>query len=368
MALNPVTFTESVVDDFLRYQLTTYPLADVDLYAQMRELLSLDESRDTPLREGPFISLSKPFKQGDAIKDLVTEGIFHPHMEALVPFPNLRAHQSSAVRTIHQGRHTLVATGTGSGKTEAFLYPIISRCLELKDEAADPGILAVLVYPMNALAEDQLDRLRGLLAGSGIPFGMYVGKTPEKEAQVDGERLPAGSSQADYLARLAQLRKAGQTTILRPAEECASREVMRKPGGQPRILLTNTKMLELLLTRGKDVHLFDNAPLEFMVFDEAHTFRGAQGAETACLIRRLRTFCGRDSEQTVCIATSATMADPEEGLEAGKTFARRFFGVDGDNVELIGEIYDDIRFNRLDAWNARPPWDPGRWPAHAQHS
>ena len=100
MALNPVTFTESVVDDFLRYQLTTYPLADVDLHAQMRELLSLDESRDTPLREGPFISLSKPFKQGDAIKDLVSEGIFHPHMEAVVPFPHLRAHQSSAVRAI----------------------------------------------------------------------------------------------------------------------------------------------------------------------------------------------------------------------------------------------------------------------------
>ncbi len=358
MALNPVAFTASVVDDFLRYQLTTHPLADVDLYAQMRELLSLDASRETPLREGPFISLSKPFKQGDAISQLVTEGIFHPHMEALVPFANLRAHQAKAVRAIHQGKHTLVATGTGSGKTEAFLYPIISRCLELEDTDAPPGIAAVLVYPMNALAEDQLDRLRGLLAGTGIPFGMYVGKTPDKEARVEGERLPTGSSQADYLARLVQLREAGHAITLRPAEECASREVMRKPGGQPRILLTNTKMLELLLTRGKDVHLFDDAPLEYLVFDEAHTYRGAQGAETACLIRRLRTFCGRTPQQTVCIATSATMADPEESLEAGKTFARRFFGVDGDRVELVGEIYDDIRFNRLDAWTPTPPSDP----------
>jgi len=158
---------------------------------------------------------------------------------------------------------------------------------------------------------------------------------------------------------LAQLREAGQATVLRPPEECASREVMRKPGGQPRILLTNTKMLELLLTRGKDVHLFDDAPLDFLVFDEAHTYRGAQGAETACLIRRLRTFCGRTPAQTICIATSATMADPEEGQEAGKAFARRFFGVDGNNVELVGEIYDDIRFNRLDAWTPTPPSDPG---------
>ncbi len=358
MALNPVTFSASVVDDFLRYQLTTYPLADEDLYAQMRELLSLDVSRDTPLRQGPFISLSKPFKQGDSVAKLVTEEIFHPHMQALVPYEHLRAHQAKAIRAIHAGKHTLVATGTGSGKTEAFLYPIISRCLELRDQQAPPGIVAVLVYPMNALAEDQLDRLRGLLAGTGIPFGMYVGKTPEKEAQVEGERLPAGRSQADYLARLAQLRAAGQATTLRPSEERASREVMRKPGGQPRILLTNTKMLELLLTRGKDVHLFDGAPLDFLVFDEAHTFRGAQGAETACLIRRLRTFCGRTPEQTICVATSATMTDPDEGLDAGKTFARRFFGVDAYDVELVGEIYDDIRFNRLDAWSPVPPDDP----------
>ena len=79
---------------------------------------------------------------------------------------------------------TLVTTGTGSGKTECFLYPIISKCLELKDAGAQAGISAVIVYPMNALAEDQLDRLRGLLAGSGITFGMYVGKTPEHERDV----------------------------------------------------------------------------------------------------------------------------------------------------------------------------------------
>ena len=74
----------------------------------------------------------------------------------------------------------MISTGTGSGKTECFLYPIISRCLDLKDENATAGISAVLVYPMNALAEDQLGRMRSLLAGTGISFSMYVGKTPEK--------------------------------------------------------------------------------------------------------------------------------------------------------------------------------------------
>jgi ATP-dependent helicase YprA (DUF1998 family) len=147
----------------------------------MRRLLSLDETRQSPLVKGPFISLSRPFRQGGAVADLIAARILHPHMRQLIPsdITHLWGHQEEAIRAIHSGQTTLVSTGTGSGKTECFLYPIISRCLELKDENATPGISAVLVYPMNALAEDQLGRMRALLAGTGIPFGMYVGKTPE---------------------------------------------------------------------------------------------------------------------------------------------------------------------------------------------
>ncbi len=359
MALNPIAFTERVVEDFLRYQLTTYPLADTDLYAQLRDLLRLDQSRDTPLRKGPFISLSRPFKQGPTIAQLVADGVFHPAMTSIVPaeHTHVRAHQDEAILSIHRGDTTIVSTGTGSGKTEAFLYPIISRCLELKDHAAPPGVVAVLVYPMNALAEDQLDRLRGLLAGRGIPFGMYVGKTPEEDGQIRGERLPDGSTNADYHARLKQIREAGQDITLIPAEERASRTAMRAGGGQPRILLTNTKQLELLLTRGKDVGIFEGAPLEFLVFDEAHTFRGAQGAETACLIRRLRTFCGRAASEVRHVATSATMASADGSAEPAHTFARRFFGVDAARVTLVREVYDEQRWNERRSVPAGPPDD-----------
>ena len=129
MALNPIAFTERVVDDFLHYQLTTYPLADPSLYAQLRALLRLEETRDTPLRKGPFVSLSRPFRQGAAVADLIADGVFHPQMAAVVPYEHLRAHQEAAIRAVHARRTTLVSTGTGSGKTAAFLYPIISRCL-----------------------------------------------------------------------------------------------------------------------------------------------------------------------------------------------------------------------------------------------
>ncbi|OYU42168.1 MAG: hypothetical protein CFE44_25550, partial [Burkholderiales bacterium PBB4] len=173
--LNPITYTEQVVGDFLRYQLSTYAFADAGLYQQMRGLLNLEQTRNTPLMKGPFISLSRTFQQGATLEQLVKEGVLHPHIKQLSPYPSAYRHQEQAFRAIHAGQPTLVATGTGSGKTECFLLPIISRCLQLRDASAPAGITAVIVYPMNALAEDQLQRMRALLAGTGVSFGMYVG-------------------------------------------------------------------------------------------------------------------------------------------------------------------------------------------------
>ena len=341
MALNPIVYTEKVVRSFLRYQLTAYPFADERLLAQMRTLLSLDATRNSPLLKGPYVSVSRPFRRGAAVDALVSEGVFHPHMRQRIPaeITHVYGHQDEAIRAIHAGQTTLVSTGTGSGKSECFLYPIVSKCLRLRDENAAAGISAVIVYPMNALAEDQLGRLRGLLAGTGISFGMYVGKTPEKEAEVAGIRLPKGASRADYEARLKAMRAERSSETVYPAEEVCSREAMRRPGGQPRILLTNVKQLELLLTRQRDVELFTGARLDYLVFDEAHTFTGAQGAETACLIRRLRAFCGRAAQETVCVATSATIVD-KENPNAAREFASRFFGVEASAVTTVGEAYE----------------------------
>ena len=341
MALNPVAYTDKVVRSFLRYQLTAYPFAAPHLHAQMKELLSLDETRRSPLLKGPYISLSRPFRPGAALSGLVAEGLLHPHLVDRLPeqVARLYGHQEKAIRAIAAGKTTLVSTGTGSGKTECFLYPVVSRCLELRDEGAAPGISAVIVYPMNALADDQLMRLRSLLAGTRIPFGLYVGKTPEMEAEVAGVALPGGSSREDYLARLAKAQRAGKGETVYPAEEVRSREVMRTAGKQPRILLTNVKQLELLLTRQQDTELFRDARLDYLVFDEAHTFTGALGAETACLIRRLRAYCRAAPDETTGIATSATIVDSREP-DAARRFASRFFGVPAGEVETVGEDYE----------------------------
>ncbi len=200
-------------------------------------------------------------------------------------------HQEDAIRAIRSGRTTLVSTGTGSGKTECFLYPIVSKCLELRDADAPAGISAVIVYPMNALAEDQLGRLRSLLAGTRHPVRHVRGQ--DARAGERGRRHPAcrwdrRAPTTRRRSRRCVSEKRSETVY--PPEEVCSREVMRTRGKQPRILLTNVKQLELLLTRQRDVELFADARLDFLVFDEAHTFTGAQGAETACLIRRLRSL------------------------------------------------------------------------------
>lgn len=356
MALNPIVYTEKVVRSFLKYQLSAYPFADPGLHDQMRRLLSLDQVRRTPLLRGPYVSLSRGFRQGATVQELVADGVLHPHMAQVIPseIAHVYGHQEKAMRSIAAGRATLVSTGTGSGKTECFLYPIISRCLELRDQNAPPGIAAVIVYPMNALAEDQLDRLRGILAGTGITFGMYVGKTPQYEREVAGHRMPEGSSNADYHAMLLRYRKEGRSDSIHPREEVCSREVMRTEGSQPRILLTNVKQLELLLTRQTDIELFRHARLDFLAFDEAHTFTGASGAETACLIRRLRAFCGTGAERTTCVATSATIVD-EQDPDAAKKFASRFFGVAMESVETVKEEYQREEWA---ATRVKPPTPP----------
>ena len=134
MALNPVAYTENVVRSFLRYQLTAYPFADPELHRQMRDLLSLDRTRRSPLLKGPYVSLSRPFRDGAPVSALADEGLLHPHLLERIPdnITHLRSHQEVAIRAIAAGRTTLVSTGTGSGKTECFLYPIVSQCLKLR--------------------------------------------------------------------------------------------------------------------------------------------------------------------------------------------------------------------------------------------
>lgn len=345
MPINPVHFAHEVCDEFLRYLFSAFPLSDPELAKQARKLLERPSSLDIPLVKGPFISLSESFAKGELVQAMASSGILHPVMSGLIGYPTMYLHQQQVFEAVKGGQHVLVATGTGSGKTESFLYPIIDDLLRQRDQGITSGLTAILVYPMNALANDQLDRLRDMLGGTGITFGQWVGTTPAKEDEVTVERF-AGSSRQAFLEARRKRKEEAQAEDravrpLAPQEECCSEDdiEMRKP----RILLTNYRQLEVLTTRLPDVQMFADAPLKYFVFDEAHTYSGATGAEVACLVRRLRALAGKSSDEIICVGTSATLSDPTkkdgDNDETARRFASRFFGVDPNHVKLVGESY-----------------------------
>ncbi|MFA5312228.1 MAG: DEAD/DEAH box helicase [Methanomassiliicoccales archaeon] len=341
MTINPIAFAEDVNRQFLRYQLTAFPLSDPDMNHQAREMLGQGK-RDSQLVKGPYISLSRPFAKGRSLDELVSMGLLHPSVAKIsrqVDITSMYAHQQAAFEAVKEGKHCLVSTGTGSGKTEAFLYPILDHCFEIKESNGPKGIVAIVVYPMNALAQDQLERMRTLLAGTGVTFGMYVGSTPDtNEAATEIQKMKEGDG-PDKIAEYKQRFISHPNIAIVPYEERISETEMRED--PPRILLTNVNQLEFLMTRGKDLGMFSNAPLRFIVFDEAHTYTGTRGAEVSLLIRRLRAFCNKTSDEVICIGTSATISDPREGPNAAKRFAERFFGVDPEKVVQVKEIYDE---------------------------
>ena len=340
MAINPITFANRVNRQFLRYQMTAFPLSDQSISDQANTQI-LGEHGSSPLIKGPYVSLSRAYKMGPTKQELIDQGMLHGAIAGVNDYSNIFQHQFEALKAVQEGNHVIVSTGTGSGKTEAFLYPILNDCLKMRDAGEREGVTAVVVYPMNALATDQLDRLREMLAGTGISFGMYVGSTPYNEGALTYQVRPDGRSQGDYTKKRREIFQNKSTEVVCPFEErITEQELAEKP---PRILLTNFNQLEILLTRGRDLGMFKDAPLKYLVFDEAHTYTGVKGAEVSILIRRLRAFAKKSADEVTCIGSSATISDPDDP-QAAQTFASRFFGVDKEKVALVEESYEDEKW------------------------
>ena len=212
------------------------------------------------LFRGPYLSVVLPFRAGATGKSFSwLPASFTPH-----------AHRSRAWNRLagEEARSTLVATGTGSGKTECFLYPIIEHCREQR-ALGHRGIKAIILYPMKALATDQAKRMaKEILSRPGlsdIRAGLYVGDAPEETSDC-----------------VKQLPDESFTLITDRAE-------MRKQ--PPDILLTNYKMLDFMLIRADDAGLWAHSrpdTLSYLVVNELHTFDGAQGTDLSCLIRRVK--------------------------------------------------------------------------------
>jgi superfamily II DNA or RNA helicase len=226
---------------------------------------------------------------------------------------DLYIHQEVAIRKLVQDRRNIiVATGTGSGKTETFLLPILNYLFRQKEKGQlSPGVRALLLYPMNALANDQLKRLRKLLRNyPAITFGSYTGETEQHESQA-----------------IQKFKKVNPGEKLLP-NELLSREKMQQ--SPPHILLSNYAMLEYLLLRPEDNVFFDGAFAQewrFFVVDEAHTYSGAKGIEMAMLLRRLKDRVVKSKPMAVqCIGTSATLGGDKKDFSRVAKFGSGLFG------------------------------------------
>ena len=327
---------------YRRYLRSLLPVRDPALAAALAGSIAASPL----LTKGPLLEATPPYQTGASLRDLIGEGVLDPAFARLggpaLPLDRpLYRHQEQALRKAAAGRNLVVATGTGSGKTESFLLPVLSALTaEHAAGTLRPGVRALLLYPMNALANDQLRRLRRLLADAPqITFGRYTGDTPERAAE--------GASLFESL-------NPGESRL---RNELLSRQEMRDE--PPHLLLTNYAMLEYLLLRPADIELFEGkhgGHWRFVVLDEAHVYDGAKAEEVGMLLRRLRERVGRGHGGAAfqAIATSATVGDhPRAVMDfATKLFDAPFEWADGDPArqDLIGAQRVDIP--------AGPLWGP----------
>jgi DEAD/DEAH box helicase domain-containing protein len=283
------------------------------LFAGVVERFTNEESR---WFKGPYIQLGLPFRVGQKGRN------FFSGFET--KFPGF-VHQETAWERLASDRmaaSTLVATGTGSGKTECFLYPLLDHCARA-NAAGVEGVKALVIYPMNALATDQAGRFAQTIAGTKafgkLRVGLFVGGRSGKDSR-------------------------GQTFMM-PTSVITDRETLRND--PPDILLTNYKMLDYLLIRPKDRKLWSkNGPetLRYVVVDELHTFDGAQGTDLALLLRRLRARLGTPQGRQICVGTSATLGGSADTAPL-RDYARQVFGIEFPEGSVITESrYSELEF------------------------
>ena len=302
MEFRPVEASKEITEKYKRYLRTIFDIADKDYAEQFRQELN----KDNVFSSGPYLDVTDSFVKGISIKEMIENGKLPKSFDKIkIPMNRpLYKHQETAMDKVSAGNNVVVSTGTGSGKTESFLYPILSHLVKESEAGTlDEGVRALLIYPMNALANDQIERLREILADfPEITFGSYTGQTKEKHKEALSEY------------------KALNNNSKPPENQIISRDQMKeKP---PHILITNYSMLEYLMLRPEDSIFFSQYYADkwkYIVLDEAHVYHGSTGIEVSMLLRRLKATLSNKKLQY--ILTSATLGSENENADVAR-FAR----------------------------------------------
>ena len=313
--VNPFRVAGAMRARYLDYMVEALPIHHTQgrLRTQFREQLAVP---DAFVRE-PLISAIPSYQTAETPRQLfdraeapslsgrmarLNQQVFHADRP-------LYTHQLAAIKAVQSGRNVVVATGTGSGKTECFLLPLLDEAIR---SGVPSGVRAILVYPMNALANDQLDRMQSLIADSGVTFGRYTSQTPDEVEAQDGPAVC-------------------------PSERRSRDEIRKDP---PQLLLTNFAMLEYLLLRPDDQRIFRHGQVRHVVLDEAHSYTGAQGIDISLLMRKLKRRFG---DSLRFILTSATLGDDvPEASQRIADFATRLTGSAFDAGDVVRGVRKDL--------------------------
>lgn len=311
------TFRDRLVAEYQRFTRSFVTIRAPDIKTHVDS--EYDAGRFWP---APMVQLNPAFVAGGDIGAFVAEGLLHPECERIFRYGKtndgnpgtaltLHKHQEEAIRIARRRESYVLTTGTGSGKSLSYFVPIVDDVLRRRAAGQTTGITAIVVYPMNALCNSQLEELEKYLA-----FGYPKGAEPVTFARYTGQE-----------------------------NDEARQKLAANP---PNILLTNYVMLELMLTRHSppDPQVVAQAKgLRFLVLDELHTYRGRQGADVAMLVRRVRD---RTNSDLLCVGTSATMVTEgtaEYRRQAVAQVASRLFGaaVKPENVitETLRRVTDE---------------------------
>jgi ATP-dependent helicase YprA (DUF1998 family) len=398
--LDAASLFQALRDYFFRYYETPFALADHRLEAERRRLLNAD---DVTWRE-PWLEPIRDFQaSGQTLEDSCAaagapQELAQFARAGLVPpdIPELYRHQADALAAAVRGRNLVITAGTGSGKTEAFLLPLIAELLKESrtwrgqgvgqtdrwwkgkgkwlpqregENGHDAAVRTLILYPMNALVEDQLVRLRRSLdssaarrwlsqerGGHRFYFGRYTGQTPVSGDENSPTQLPnlreyLRSTEARH-QRAVELdkdegseRKCFFVPALDGAEMRSRWDMQRHP---PDLLITNYVMLNVMLQRERDHAFFDNTRrwieddpdhVFSVVVDELHMYRGTEGTEVAYLLRNLLHRLGLTSrpDQVRFLAASASLEASRD-----RRFLEGFFAVDGDSFEVVAGSYEPL--------------------------
>lgn len=309
---NVFDFRDQLISEYSTFSRSFSKIAAADIATTVDA--QYNEGRYWP---EPLIQINPNYRRSNTVQELAAKGELHAACGDLFKAKKaegtpvdlfLYAHQLEALAKASQNKSYVVTTGTGSGKSLSFFIPIIDRILKAKAADPKPRTRAIVIYPMNALANSQLEELDKFL------HGYAPDQQPFTVARYTGQ------------------------------EGTAERE--RIKNNPPDILLTNFMMLELILTRHEEIDrgVVEHCQgLEFLVLDELHTYRGRQGADVALLVRRLRERL--QAHNMVCIGTSATMSSTGTQADRNKTVAAvasRLFGANITEHDIIGETLDRV--------------------------